>query len=954
MNNLPIRDLPGVANVTLTNTQRKIAAQEFSKRWANEPGKEKQQAAPFWLELASDVLGIKRPTQSIFFEEETNYHGFIDAKIPDAKTFIEQKSRGVDLDKKELRQGQMVTPFEQARNYANAQKNSDRPEWIIVSNFDVIRIYNLDIDFPEENYISFKVDDLADNLQFLDFIADPTAKRRQFERKVSWEAGELIGKLYALLLKQFSDPESGDAKHSLNVLAVRLVFCLYAEDAEIFPKNSFHDYLVGKDPGSVRRALQILFRHLNTPTELQDKYDEELMKFPYVNGGLFADEVEIPSFTQEIVDLLVDEVSGGTDWSCISPTIFGGVFESTLNPEIRRKGGMHYTSPENIHRVIDPLFLDALEQELDEIVGLPDKTRKEANVREKALVQFQDKLASLCFFDPACGSGNFLTETFMCLRRLENVVLTHLAGGQSSWGFEDVAESPIRVSLNQFHGIEINDFACAVAETALWIAELQANQETEMIVVRSIEDLPFRDKANIVKANALRTPWEEVLDPAECNYIIGNPPFTGKMTPELKADRALWFGKEAGRVDFVACWFLAAAKYMKGTKIETALVATNSICQGTQVEPIWTRLFNAGIHINFAHRSFLWTTEGRKGASVVVVIISFSYVERETKTLWDYTGREVSQVEARHINQYLIDHADMSVKSRGKPLDKVPELVNGTKPAGAPLTLTITEYQEIVRKYPQASQYCRKYLGAQELTNATHRYILWLTEGDLPDVAGIPPIVERLKRTSEQRADSSQEVTYALRNEPWKMFYVGDPAGAPFLVIPCTTSGNRRYFPMGFITDDTLPSNSVFFWSNAGLYEFGIMTSRVHNTWLDVIGGKLKSDFRYSNQMVYNTFIWPKASSAQREVITQLAEGLLEAREAAFGGGKRTLNEVYKPGNEWAYPALFAAHRDLDEAVERLYGLEPGCGEPSIITRLYALYEDALAEESSKKRAKRK
>ncbi|MCT1556220.1 class I SAM-dependent DNA methyltransferase [Corynebacterium sanguinis] len=940
--------------MTLTNAQQKKAAIEFSKRWAKEPGKEKQQAAPFWLELASDVLGIKRPTQTIFFEEQTNYHGFIDAKVPDAKTFIEQKSRGVDLDKKELRQGQQVTPFEQARNYANAQKNSDRPEWIIVSNFDVIRIYNLDVDYPEDNYISFRVDDLADNLHYLNFLVDPTAKRRQFEREVSWEAGELIGKLYSLLLQQFSNPDDEAVKHSLNVLAVRLVFCLYAEDAEIFPKNSFHDYLVGKDPNSVRRDLQILFRHLNTPAEKQDKYDEELKKFPYVNGGLFADDAEIPSFTQEIVDLLVDEVSGGTDWSRISPTIFGGVFESTLNPETRRKGGMHYTSPENIHRVIDPLFLDALEVELESIVTMAEGTRKEINARIRALEAFQDKIASLNFFDPACGSGNFLTETFMCLRRLENVVLTQLTRGQKSWDFEEFNVSPIKVSLNQFHGIEINDFACAVAETALWIAELQANQETEMIVVRNIEDLPLRDRAHIVKANALHHPWEDVLDPEECSYIIGNPPFTGKMTPELKADRALWFGKEAGRVDFVACWFLAAAKYMKGTTIETALVATNSICQGTQVDPIWTRLFHMGIHINFAHRSFRWTTEGRKGASVVVVIISFSYVERDRKLLWDYTGKNAELVEANHINQYLIDHEDMSVVSRGTPLDSVPTLVNGTKPAGKPLTFTVEDYQEVVRKYPEAKRYFRKYVGSTELTNATHRYVLWLKESDLPDIANIPPIVERLEMTREQRAESDQEQTFAMRKTPWKLFYIGDPAGEPFMVVPRVTSGARRYFPMGFFEDDTLPSDAVFFLPNADAYAYGVMTSRVHNTWLDVIGGKLKNDFRYSNRMVYNTFIWPKVTPTQRAEIAELAQEVLDAREMAFNNGQRTLDEVYKPGNEWAYPALFEAHRALDEAVERAYNLEPGCGEPEIITKLYALYDDELAREKLKKRSKKK
>lgn len=928
-------------NMTMTASQRKQAARDFSIRWAKQPGKEKQQAVPFWLELANEVLGMERPTQSIFFEEKTNYKGYIDAIIPDAKTFIEQKSRGTDLDKRELRQNQLVTPFEQARNYANAQKNSDRPEWIIVSNFDQIRIYNLDVDYPENNYVAFRVDDLAENLQLLSFLVDPTAKRRQLEREVSWEAGELIGQLYSLLLAQYEEPDSEDTKHALNVLAVRLVFCLFAEDAEVFPKNSFYDYLVDKDPSSVRRALQALFKHLNTPIEYQDKYDEELMRFPYVNGGLFEGEVEIPSFTPEIVELLLDEVSAGTDWSKISPTIFGGVFESTLNPKTRRAGGMHYTSPENIHRVIDPLFLEALESELEVIVAMPVGTRKEINARVRALRNYQKKISSLVFFDPACGSGNFLTETYMSLRRLENVVLTQLMAGQTSFGFEDVAESPVKVSLQQFHGIEINDFACAVAETALWIAELQANQETEMIVTRSIEDLPLRDKANIVKANATRLAWESVVDPSVCDYIIGNPPFTGKMTKELKADRSLWFGNKAGRVDFVACWFKAAAKYMEGTTIEAALVATNSICQGTQVEPIWKPLFNSGIHINFAHRSFLWTTEGRKGANVVVVIISFSYVERTDKWLWDHTGKKSTKIEAKYINEYLLDHENMFMKTRTTPISSVPTLINGTKPSGNGLTFTLDEHADLLMKYPEARNYFRKYVGSQELTKATHRYILWLSESDIPDALKIPPIAERLEQVKGQRKCSEQAGTYALRNTPWVMFYLGDPEGKPFLMVPRTTSGNRQYFPMGFFDDETLPSDAVFFLPDAGLYEFGIMSSRMHNTWLDVIGGKLKNDFRYSNRLVYNTFVWPTVTESNREEIISLAGDVLDARESALAGATRTFDEIYKPGHELAFPELFDAHKALDTAVERLYGLEPGCGEPEIITRLYELYKAA-------------
>lgn len=925
--------------MSMTPVQRKKSAQAFAERWAKEPGGEKQQAASFWLELASEVLEMTRPTQYIFFEEQTNYGGYIDAKVPDAKAFIEQKSRGIDLDKKELRQGELVTPFEQARNYANAQKNSDRPLWIVVSNFDEIRIHNLDVDYPEQNYTSFQVSDLADNLHHLGFLVDPTAKRLQFEREVSWEAGELIGELYGKLLEQYDEPDSDESQHSLNVLSVRLVFCLFAEDAEIFPKNAFHDYLADKDPGSVRRSLHILFKHLNTPTDKQDKYDEELKKFPYVNGGLFADDVEIPSFTEEIVELLVTRVSAGTDWSKISPTIFGGVFESTLNPEVRRKGGMHYTSPENIHKVIDPLFLDALKNELDSIVAMPNGTRQEHRARNRALTRYQEKLASLKFFDPACGSGNFLTETYMSLRRLENVVLTQLMAGQTSFGFEDVAESPVKVHLQQFHGIEINDFAVSVAETALWIAELQANMETEMIVTRSIKDLPLRDSAHIVKGNALTVPWEDVLPSTECNYIIGNPPFVGKMTEKLKVERARWFGSKAGRLDYVACWFKAAAEYMKGTNIEAALVATNSITQGVQVAPLWKPLFDDGLKINFAHRSFLWTTEGRKGASVVVVVIGFSYVERKEKWLWEYSGDSPVKSTVPHINAYLVDYPDMFINTRRTPLSDVLPIVTGTKPAGSGLIFEVDLYAEVIRKHPNAKRFFRKYVGATEFTNSVNRYILWIDEKDLPEVVGIPAIVERLNAVREQREKSTQKGTHALASKPWVPFYIGDPGGEPYLLIPSITSGERRYFPMGFIKDDTLPNNKVFYLSNATIYDFGVLTSRLHNAWLDNIGGRLKSDFQYSNTLVYNNFIWPTVTKTQREEITELAQEVLDERAKLETDTSMTFNKMYKPGKEWAYPALFAAHTALDEAVERAYGLEPGCEEKDIISHLFNLYE---------------
>lgn len=601
-------------STTLSIAQRKKSARAFTKRWLAEQGTEKQQTQTFWIELLADVVGVANPTHHIFFEDKTNYNGYIDAKMPDVKVFIEQKSRGVDLDKKELRQGHEVTPFEQARKYANDQKNSERPDWIVVCNFDEFRIHNLDSDFPETNYDSFTLSELADNLSLLDFLADPTTQRRQREKQVSIEAGELIAELYDKLRCQYIDPDSEESTHPLNVLAVRLVFCLYAEDAEIFPKNALHDLLVGKTPNDARSALLALFAHLNTPPEHQDKYNTDLAPFPYVNGGLFADPVEIPGLTDEIVQTLVEKVSAGTDWSKISPTIFGGVFESTLNPEMRRAGGMHYTSPEYIHRVIDPLFLDELTAELDEIVARPH-----TGTRTRALKTFHDKLASLTFFDPACGSGNFLTETYICLRRLENIVLAELSKGQTSLDVGEVSQ--LKVSIDQLYGIEINDFAVSVANTALWIAEIQANLETEQIILRAVENLPLRSLTHIVKGNALRIDWTDVLEPPRCSFIVGNPPFIGSSwhNDEQKKDRASLFGK-IKILDYVAGWYKKAADFMEDTNCRAALVSTNSITQGQQVKPLWQPLFERGIRINFAHRTFSWGTETKFGAHVHVVI----------------------------------------------------------------------------------------------------------------------------------------------------------------------------------------------------------------------------------------------------------------------------------------------------------------------------------------------
>lgn len=609
---------------------RKAAAKAFAERWKGR-GYEKGDTASFWLELLRDVVGMEDVTTNVRFENSTTARGFIDVTIRDAKTIIEQKSLGVDLDKPEKRQDTLVTPFEQAKRYADSLRNSERPDTIIVCDFNEFRIHDLDTDDPAQTYVSFTLDELSEQLHLLDFLVDPQMQRRRREEKVSLDAGARIGKLYDMVREQYIDPDSPQSQHSLNVLCVRLVFLLFAEDAGLFRKDSFYRYLKPMPADRARLALKELFAYLRTPDDERDPYASQLLKaFPYVNGGLFEADVEVPGLTQEIVDFLLEEVSDNTDWSQISPTVFGGVFESTLNSETRREGGMHYTSPENIHRVIEPLFLNDLKAELEQILSDPSLGER---ARHNRLEKFHEKIAGLSFFDPACGSGNFLTETYIQLRKLENKILSEL---QRNQGVLELSEeySPVKVSLQQFHGIEINDFAVNVATTALWIAELQANAEAQSIVYSTIKDLPLEDSAHIVHGNALELDWADVIDPSQCDYIIGNPPFSGysRLSTEQKADRLRIMGKAGGTLDYVACWFKLAAEFMKGHGTEAALVATNSITQGQQVEPLWKPLFGDGLVINFAHRTFVWASESEKAAHVHVVIIGFGYENWEKKT----------------------------------------------------------------------------------------------------------------------------------------------------------------------------------------------------------------------------------------------------------------------------------------------------------------------------------
>lgn len=929
-----------MVKVELNDRVRVERAKAFAEKWAGR-GYEKGDTHSFWLELLRDVVGMEDVTTNVRFERSTAERGYIDVVVPDAKTLIEQKSLGVDLDKPEMRQGVPVTPFGQAKRYADSLPNSQRPDTIIVCDFDHFRIHDLDTERPAENYVAFRLAELPDQLHLLDFLVDPQRARQAREAQVSLDAGALIGKVYEMLREQYVDPDAPDSRHSLNVLCVRLVFCLFAEDAGLFPKNAFYEYFKGVPAPQVRGAMKELFGYLRDRPEDRDPYASAVLKaFPYVNGGLFEADVEIPNFTEDIMEVLLEEVSHGTNWSQISPTVFGGVFESTLNPETRRSGGMHYTSPENIHRLIDPLFLDDLTAGLDAILIDADLGER---ARRNALARYQDKLASLTFFDPACGSGNFLTETYISLRRLENKVLSELLSHQGVFGV-DAEHSPLKVKLDQFHGIEINDFAVNVATTALWIAELQANAESQTIVYQTIQDLPLQDSAHIVLGNALEVDWQDVLPAADCDYIIGNPPFRGAryQTSEQKSELAAVFGgaRNAGNIDYVAGWFMKAAQYMADHPIHAALVSTNSICQGEQVANVWSPIYDMGLRIDFAHDTFRWTNEAADAAAVFVVIVGFSK-QGGPKRLFHYVtvnSEPVLEHPAR-LNAYLKDAPDVFVWNRSRPLSDVPMIGIGNKPIdGGHYLFTAQEKVDFLAREPGAAPYFKRWYGSQEFIRGIERWVLWLGDATPAELSRLPESVKRIQAVRAYRAASTSAPTRKIAESPTRFHVENMPEGESIL-IPEVSSERRRYIPIGHLKAGDLASNLVRLVPNVSLYHFGVLHSRAHNAWMRTVAGRLKSDYRYSGGVVYNNFVWPEATEAQQAEIADLAQGVLDARLEYPGS---TIAQMYDPSHDFMFPALMSAHKALDKAVERAYGLQPGLEEKDVVAHLFELYSAAV------------
>lgn len=920
----------------MTDREQKAAAKAFADEWKDK-GYEKGQSQPFWLSLLRDVLGVEHPEQYISFEDRVflGHTSFIDGYISETKVLIEQKGSNKSLDEPiKQSDGSLLTPFQQAKRYITELPVSKHPRWVVTCNFKEFYVY--DMEQPSGEPLKIELANLGRDCYLLQFLVNKENSELNREMEISLQAGDLVGELYDEILKQYNNPDDDEVLKSLNELCVRLVFCLYAEDAGIFGRHAmFHDYLSGVGVNNVRDALVELFKILDTKEEDRDPYgNPDLLAFPYVNGGLFANEhIIIPRFNEKIVDILLNKCSADFDWSEISPTIFGAIFESTLNQETRRKGGMHYTPISIIHNVIDNLFLDDLYAEFESIISLGVvKTRKEK------LEKFQEKLANLKFLDPACGSANFLTESYISLRRLENKVIREILAcdkdnfaGQIVLG---VAVNPVKVSISQFYGIEINDFAVTVGRTALWIAESQMLHETEEIIHMNLDFLPLKTNAYIQEGNALEIDWNDVISVHELSYIIGNPPFVGftYMSDEQKSDMELIF-PGIKNLDFVAAWYKKASDYIKDTFVECAFVSTNSITQGETVARLWSLL---DVKINFAYKTFVWGSEAKIKAQVHCVIIGFATFSRKVKKL--YTGDNYKIVD--NINAYLCDAPDILIDSRNKPLCNVSKMIYGNKPAdGGYLIIEDEDYEDFIKREPQAKKYIRPLLGAVEYLHNKKRWCLWLKGVAPTEIKSCPLVYDRVKKCKEAREGSKAAGIRKFAQTPTLFAQITQPDNKDYIIIPRTSSEKRRYVPMGFMTSETIVTDAVQIVPDASLYEFGVLISNVHMSWMRAVCGRLKSDYRYSKDVVYNNFIWCEPTPEQKAKIEQTAQGILDARALYPDSDLAELyDEVLMP------PELRRAHQLNDKAVMEAYGFtrntEAYKSESACVAALMKLYKE--------------
>ncbi|MBR1419467.1 MAG: N-6 DNA methylase [Selenomonadaceae bacterium] len=894
--------------------------ENFIEKWKSR-GNEQADYQIFWNDLIRDSCGIENPDSVMKFQIPVKFKdstAFVDAWIPATRILIEQKSRGKKLDAPERQSdGAFLTPYEQAKRYDNARAVDQKANWIITSNFDEIWIYNMRFERPERHVLKIPLEEIPD--RDLRFLVDADRAEAFSEEQISEAAGDLVQSFRDPFLDAI-DQKNPDQVLALNKLCIRLVFCLYSEDTGIFEKSLFLDYLeetrrFDSVPIFKLRLAQ-LFITLSTPIEERHIMTEILLRrFPYVDGELFKDDptnaLDSLAFFDSLdenfdmratLDKIID-ASRYFNWKPISPVIFGAIFESIMNPDNRREDGVHFTSPENIHRAIDPLFLDDLNSEFETCEDLE---------------KFHDKIANLKFLDPACGSGNFLTETYISLRKLEDRILKKIDG-------------KIKVTIENFFGIEINDWAVNVAKLALWISESQMN---------GIETfLPLKKNANIVEANSLEIDWKSVIPNAD--FVMGNPPYVGysMQSPRQKSEIRKIFSdnRNAGKMDYVCAWFKKASEYIRDSRSEVAFVSTNSICQGEHVGFLWKDLLDDGIVINFAHRSFKWNNESpdrKHVAKVYCIVTGLSRFNRNQKWIFE-NGEKIS---ANQINGYLLDAPIICVERYEKSLCEVPRIIRGNLPRdGGNLIIEAEDLEKFLEKDPRAKKFIRPFMMGEEFINNLPRYCLWLVDAEPNEMRSIKTIRDRVVACKKFRLSSKAEPTQAAAKTPWLFGQVIQPTDGNFIAIPAVSTSKRKYLPIDFLTFETIVGNQLFIIPNGSLDLFGILTSKVHMTWIRTVAGRLGNGFRYATNVVYNTFPFPNLNAKQKSRIEVTAQKILDARS---NHKNSSLADLYDPN--FMPPDLIKAHEENDRAVIDAYGFPKNISESEIVARLFEMYQNLI------------
>jgi hypothetical protein len=882
----------------------------FSKEWKDESS-EDAEAKSFWDDFFH-VFGITRRRVASFETPVTKSDGkggFIDL-LWKGVLLVEHKSRGKDLDR----------AFHQATDYFHGLKERDLPRYVLVSDFARFRLYDLDTSETHE----FPLKEFHKHIRLFGFIAGYQTRSFGQQDPVNIQAAEKLGKLHDLL------KAVGYEGHALELLLVRLLFCLFAEDNAIFERQQFREWIeqrIAEDGSDFGPMLAQLFQVLNTEPEKRPKnLDEQLAAFRYINGKLFEEALPLASFDRKMREMLLD--CSGLDWSRISPAIFGALFQSIMDEKARRNLGAHYTSETNILKALQPLFLDALRAEFERV-------RRDTN----RLMAFHEKLGKLRILDPACGCGNFLVIAYRELRLLELDILRELFKANRT-GQLDVSRI-VFVDVDQFYGIEIEEFPAQIAQVALWMTDHQMNLKVSEEFGQYFARLPLKKAPNIVHDNALRIDWRSVVAPEQLSYIVGNPPFVGAKlmddTQRMEVARVFNHTKNAGLLDYVACWYRKAAEVLADNPaIRTAFVSTNSITQGEQAGVLWPDLFKLGIKLRFAHRTFAWSSEARGKAAVHCVIIGFGLQEASEKWLYDYeTPKSVSHaVQATNINPYLVDGPDVILVNRSKPLCNVPEMGIGNKPIdGGHYLFTPEEKAEFLVREPKAKKWFRRWMGATEFLNGYERWYLWLGGCPPDELRRLPEVMKRVEAVRRFRLDSPSEPTRRLSKTPLH-FHVENIPDRAYLLIPRHSSETRAFIPMGFISPKTLCGDANLMIRDANLFMFGVMQSTMHMAWVRSVCGRLKSDYRYSAGIVYNNFPWPEPTDKQRTAIERAAQGVLDAR-AKFP--ESSLADLYDPLA--MPPPLVNAHQTLDHAVDVAYGKPNFQSEAERVAFLFGLYE---------------